>query len=398
MITVQEASTIISKHLFKPNVCEVPLNQSLGRILAESIFADRDFPPFDRVMMDGIAINSLAFDEQKRIFEIEAVQMAGQNQLSLKDNDKCLEVMTGAILPEGANAVIPYEQVVINNGEAHIQIEKVKGFQNIHKKGFDVQEGDQLISSGTFITSAEIGVLATVGKSLVKVYTSVKVAIVSTGDELVPVNEVPLDYQIRQSNSHVLKASLMEMGFESDIFHINDEEEEIFKSLQQIILANDVIILSGGVSKGKKDFIPEVLERLLFKKLFQGVAQRPGKPFWFGYRDDNKTVFALPGNPVSTFLCFYKFVKPWINLSYGLENKNESAILMEEFTFAPPLTYFLQVKVKNEDGMLKAYPITGKGSGDLANLLLADGFLELPNQADSFNKGDSLKLIRYRKD
>ena len=398
MITVQEASTIISKHLFIPEVCEVLLNQSLDKILAEPIFADRDFPPFDRVMMDGIAINFNSFEQGKRRYSIEGVQMAGQNQLSLKDNGNCLEVMTGAILPEGANAIIPYEQVVINNGEADIQIEDIKEFQNIHKKGLDVQRGNELISSGTYITPAEIGVLATVGKSVVKVYASIKVAIVSTGDELVPVNEVPLDYQIRQSNSHVLKASLMEMGIESNIFHINDEEEEIYKSLQQTILDNDVIILSGGVSKGKKDFVPEVLERLLFKKLFHGVAQRPGKPFWFGHRDDNKTVFALPGNPVSTFLCFYKFVKPWINLSYELKNKNEKAILMEDFTFPAPLTYFLQVTVKNEDGILKAHPITGKGSGDLANLLLADGFLELPEHSTIFTKGDSLLLIRYRND
>jgi molybdopterin molybdotransferase len=158
-----------------------------------------------------------------------------------------------------------------------------------------------------------------------------------------------------------------------------------------------VLILSGGVSKGKFDFIPEVLEQLGVQKRFHQVSQRPGKPYWFGATQDNKKiVFALPGNPVSTFLCFYKYIRPWIMTCCRVDPKPNSAILALDVNFSPSLTYFLQVRTESQNGKLMAYPHVGGGSGDFANLKSVDGFLELPSEKSTFKAGESYPFISFR--
>src|SRR5262249_20907514 len=151
----------------------------------------------------------------------------------------------------------------------------------------------------------------------------------------------------------------------SSIFHLPDDPKILEKELHSILEKHDIIILSGGVSKGKFDYIPAVLEKLGIKKSFHQVKQRPGKPFWFG-RSETKTVFALPGNPVSTFLCYHRYIKPWIEKGLGIESRNTKAILATDYTFKPDLTYFLQVKVDMSSGSLLATPEAGEGSGDFA--------------------------------
>lgn len=397
MITVEEASGIINKNLYKPNIEAVNLMEVLGRVLAEDIYADRDFPPFDRVMMDGIAIQYKSWESGARSFKKEGMQLAGEPQKTLKDSGSCFEVMTGSILPENTDVVIPYEELDDDGEMIHVRLEEVKKNQNIHTQGSDVGNGEKILSKGCLISTAEIGVLATVGKSTVQVLSFPSVAIISTGDELVPVEEQPLDYQIRQSNSYVLKAALKESGIEATIYHILDQKELLFNKLKSIVEKYDVIILSGGVSKGKKDYVPEVLDQLRFEKQFHGVIQRPGKPFWFGVREDNKTVFALPGNPVSTYMCFQKYIKSWIYNSLGVQLPQEMVALSEDFTFKKDLTYFLQVSITYEQGRLMAKPVAGQGSGDLANLISADGFLQLPADQSLFKAGEVFPFIRYRR-
>ncbi|MEQ8575887.1 MAG: molybdopterin molybdotransferase MoeA [Fulvivirga sp.] len=397
MITVEEASEIINQNLYKPTTEVVELSKVLGRVLAEDIYADRDFPPFNRVMMDGIAIQYKSWESGARSFKKEGIQLAEEPQKNLKDSGSCLEVMTGSILPENTDVIIPYEELEDAGEMIHVRLDQVKKNQNIHSQGADVKVSEKILSKGCLISTAEIGVLATVGKSVIKVLSLPKVAIISTGDELVPVEETPKDYQIRQSNSHVLKAALRESGVEADIHHILDERDLLLTRLKAIVEEVDVLILSGGVSKGKKDYVPEVLDQLRFEKQFHGVIQRPGKPFWFGVRQDNKTVFALPGNPVSTYMCFQKYIKPWTFNSLGVQLPQEMAALSEDFTFKKDLTYFLQVRVLNVSGKLMAQPVAGQGSGDLANLIAADGFLQLPADRSLFKAGEVFPFIRYRR-
>ena len=369
---------------------------SLGRVLKENIYADRDFPPFNRVSMDGIAISHRVFEEGQRVYKVEGIQAAGSEQMTLSNTQNCIEVMTGAVLPENANVVIPYEQTVIENGIAKVSITEVSHFKNIHKKGKDKMQGDLIISKNTLISSAEIGILATVGKSTVKVAKNPKVMIVSTGDELVEVNQTPKDFQIRRSNVHTLVSLLKRKGIESKTTHITDNKEILKQKIKGFLEDYDVLLFSGAVSKGKFDFIPEILEELGVEKLFHKVAQRPGKPFWFG-RKDKKTVFAFPGNPISTFVSCVKYFYPWFQKSIGLNYTNQNyAVLAEDVIFKPELVYFLHVRLENKKGTIYAHPINGNGSGDLASLIESDAFIELPAETKEFKKGSVFPIIEYR--
>lgn len=376
---------------------EVTPLQAIGRLLAEPLVADRDFPPFDRVAMDGIAIDVDRFKGVGQEFKVEATQAAGSHQLSLLNPMNCIEVMTGAMLPHGTNVVIRYEDLDIKNGTAKILLDKIDLGMNVHPKAQDAKKDEVLLTSGQKVSAAEVALLATVGKSNIKVFSFPKTAVVSSGDELVDITVTPEPHQIRKSNTYALQAAMKELYWESDAFHLVDRKEKIMLSLRKILNEYDVLILSGGVSKGKFDFIPEVLEELGVQKRFHQVSQRPGKPFWFGTKQDNKKiVFALPGNPVSTFLCFYKYIKPWIMTCCSVDSKSHSAVLSSDVNFSPPLTYFLQVRTEFQNGKLLAFPHTGGGSGDFANLKSVDGFLELPSEKATFKAGESYPFISFR--
>lgn len=375
----------------------VPLEEAIGSVLAEPLAADRDFPPFTRVSMDGIAIAYERFAAGQRSFPIAGLQAAGDPQKKLEDPAACLEVMTGAVLPDGTDTVIRYEDLDIENAQATIRLDELRRGQNAHPKGKDRKAGEQIIAPGTRITAAEIGVAATIGKSRLKVTGRPSICVVSTGDELVEVDQIPLPHQIRKSNVYSLQAALAEQNLAAARLHLNDREDEIRRLLKEALEEQDVILLSGGVSKGKFDFIPGVLEELGVEKCFYKVAQRPGKPFWFGKRE-NTQVFAFPGNPVSSFLCFYLYFLPWWRASCGLPApEDEYAVLAEDFSFPPSLHYYLQVRLSSgRDSRLMARPVKGKGSGDLANLVDANAFLELPPNREQFRAGEVFKVIRYK--
>jgi len=396
LINVKEALEIVLNNSENFGIEEVDFLKSSNRVLKESIFADRDLPPFDRVSMDGIAISSEAFNNGQRTFKIDGIQAAGSPQLTLQNTSNCMEAMTGAVLPKNTDAVIQYELLTIENGIAKVNLEAVKSFQNIHLKGTDKKQGDLLIKENTLVSPAEIGIFATVGKTKVKVAKHPKVMVVSTGNELVEVGENPADHQIRRSNVFTLVSLLENLKIKAETLHILDDKKVLLTKIELLLATYDVLIFSGAVSKGKFDFIPEVLDQLHVKKLFHEVKQRPGKPFWFG-KKGKKTIFAFPGNPVSTFVNCVKYFYPWYYKSVGLnfENKNQ-AILSEDFYFKPELTYFLQVKLSQVEGKLWATPISGKGSGDLANLAEADAFLELPDNRSNFTKGEVFPVIIYR--
>ncbi len=396
LITVKEALEIVVNNSGNFEIEEVDFLNASGRVLRERIFADRDFPPFDKVSMDGIAISSEAFNNGQRTFKIEGIQAAGSPQLMLQNPSNCMEAMTGAVLPKNTDAVIQYELLTIENGIAKVNLETVKSFQNIHLKGTDKKQGDLLINENTFISPAEIGIFATVGKTTVKVAKQPKVMVISTGNELVEVGEIPADHQIRRSNVFTLVSLLENLKIKAETLHILDDKKVLLTKIKSLLENYDVLIFSGAVSKGKFDFIPEVLDQLGVKKLFHEVKQRPGKPFWFGIIN-NKVIFAFPGNPVSTFVNCLKYFYPWYYKSGGMNFENkQQAILSEDFYFKPEMTYFLQVKLSQVEGKLMATPISGKGSGDLANLADADAFLELPDNRSNFTKGEVFPVIIYR--
>ena len=227
MISVDTAIEIILNNTENFGSERIDFRDSLNRTLKEDIIADRDFPPFDRVSMDGIAILGESFKKGRRKYQIEGVQAAGSKQISLENSENCIESMTGAVLPNRTDVVIPYEMLEIKDGIAKVLCEKIKDFQNIHKKGLDRNRGDVIISNNTLISAAEIGALATVGASTVKVAKHPKVIIVSTGNELVEVNEIPAEHQIRRSNVFTLVSLLEKLNIKAETDHILDDKETL---------------------------------------------------------------------------------------------------------------------------------------------------------------------------
>ncbi len=397
MITVEEAEKLIQANAGNYGVEIIPFELSSGRVLAETIKADRDLPPFNRVSMDGIAITYKAIEEGITKFRIKATQAAGDSPIDIQSNDECIEIMTGSALASSVDTIIRYEDVDIKDGYATLSISSIQKNQNIHKQGADKKQGDIILTPGRLITPAVINSIASVGESELRVKRLPRVVIISSGDELVEVAAKPSPYQIRKSNSHAIQAVINQHGITAGMLHIPDDPEVTKQNIQQCLQNYDVILLSGGISMGKFDYIPQALHELEVTKVFHKVAQRPGKPFWFGKHDNGVVVFAFPGNPVATFLGMQRYFIPWLQTSTGLTPKLPLyAVLNKDFAFNPPLKYFLQVKLNfSEQGQLLADPIEGNGSGDFANLADTDAFMELPLEKDEFKKGEVYRIWSF---
>jgi len=398
MISVSEASSLILQHRRSPSVVVVPLAKATGRVLAQAVFADRDFPPYDRVAMDGIAIRQADFLKGIETFIINGIAAAGEPAKTLEGQGTCMEVMTGAVLPAGADAVIRYEDVTISAETVRVNIKKIDPGMNIHGCGSDLRGGEVLLSAGTLLSVAEIPMLASVGISEVPVFAAPHTALITTGDELVAIGDHPLPHQIRRSNMSAVEAALSPFGADCAAHHFSDREfldgtDSARQRFRDILLQHDLVILSGGVSKGKFDWVPAALESSGIRCIFHSVAQRPGKPLWFG-TGNGKVVFALPGNPVSVFLCLYKYVLPWLRASLGISEQQYFVALKEDLRSEIPLTHFVQVKLS--DGGRLATPVPGGGSGDFVNLRHADAFIEVPPKAGLLTKGMSFPCIRFR--
>ena len=393
MVSVEDALRLVLENVISPKTESVDFQVSLGRILAEDLVADRDFPPFDRVTMDGIAINFATFNEGLKTFKIQEMQAAGDEQKTLQSPKNCIEIMTGAVLPKNTDTIIRYEDLEIENGFATILAE-IKQKQNVHFQGQDKLSGQVLVGKGKVINASHVAIAASIGKQNLSVRALPKIAIASSGDELVGVAEIPLSHQIRLSNVYAIVAILKKFNAAVDIFHINDTLKDSVLKIEEMLKNYDVLIFSGGVSMGKKDFIPQALSKNSVKEIFHKIAQKPGKPMWFG-KNDSTIVFALPGNPVSTYLCTIKYVLPWLKNHLGvLEEKNSSVKLTEDINFKPKLNYFLQVKIQNDKGCFYATPLKHHGSGDFISLAEADGFIELPyRESGLFLKGENVDFF-----
>jgi molybdopterin molybdotransferase len=397
MVRVEEAEKIILQQSKDFGTEIIPFDSCEGRVLAENIFADRDMPPFNRVIMDGIAIHIDAFKNGIRSFKIKATQSAGEQPCEIENDDECIEIMTGAVLPATTNAVVPYEEIEIKDGEAILKTNTVLIHQNIHRKGIDKKQNEMLVEANQLITPPIITIAATVGKTILQVKKNPTVLIISTGDELVAIHEQPTMFQIRSSNNYTVRAVLKEYGLRANLLHLPDKPDIIIQQLEGCIHEYDVIILTGGVSMGKFDHIPAALEKLKVQQLFHKVLQRPGKPFWFGTHARGAIVFAFPGNPVSTWMCFHRYFLPWLKRSWGIKMNKSYAILNTNFVFKPSLQYFLQIKLHvSEKGELCADPVTGHGSGDFVNLLETDAFMELPVERSDFKKGEVFPIWPFK--
>lgn len=394
MINADEATRLIENQHLPIVKSFKPLGLSVNSILAEPVLADRNLPPFNRVTMDGIALRKEQILKGQRSFVSEGYQAAGRPALQCSNPANCIEVATGAPLPLGLDWVIRYEDLDRNDSTFQVK-ENFLDQSFIHTVGSDAKASDVLIKPGTKIGPAETAILASVGKSEVLVATPPTVALFYGGDELVAIEESPLPWQIRASNHIALQSALLQAGIEAPAFHLLDNPERITEIIKPLLNSYEVLILTGGVSKGALDYIPSVLQSLGVEKIFHGVAQRPGKPLWFG-RTESTLVFALPGNPVSAFFCFIQYVIPWLKQHAGETRKTGTAQLSAEVKGLESLTWFLPVKVTLEGGILCAQPFPGNGSGDYVSLAQTDGFLRIPPGKITHPPGASFEFIGTR--
>lgn len=389
LVTPEVAFQIIAEVFPKAEIEVVSLAAAAGRILAEKVFSDRDQPPFNRVMMDGYAFQFSSWEKGIREFVVEGIQAAGDAPSSLKNENGCIEVMTGAILPNECSVVIQYEKSVRNETAVQFQVEEIKHFQNIHAKGFDQKQGEEILSVGTSIGPLEIATLASVGKAKVKVFKQFSVAVVSTGNELVEVHETPADYEIRSSNLEMLHALLFPHCSRVSVFRLSDDEQETTHFIQHELEHFDIVCFSGGVSKGKYDFVAKALEANGVQKHFHGVKQRPGKPFFFGSKN-GVMVFAFPGNPISVLHCATRYLLPHL-----INQAEEKVRCISTYKNASDLTVYVPGFLStNIDGNRIAAIVRQNGSGDYMGALGANGFIEvLPNT--EVKENDVLSFYKF---
>ncbi len=399
MLTPAAAAALIDEHLACPPIESLPLPQCAGAILRENIYAERDQPPFDRIAMDGIAIDSASWRAGQRKFKVLGTQPAGKPQLKLAEQQGCLEVMTGAILPGGCDCVIPVEQIEIQDGLASIAGDaRVEPWKNVHRRASDGRQGGLLLEAGICLRAPEIAVIASAGMERARVSAPPAVMVISTGDELVEPGEPILAHQIRRSNPYGIAAALRQRGFvRVGDDHLPDDPEVMRERLTVHLDTHDVLIMSGGVSMGRFDFVPGVLQDLGVRPIFHRIAQRPGKPMWFGVVDGGPAVFALPGNPVSTLVCLARYVLPALFNAMGQQTpRGERIALAQSVDFKAPLTYFLPITVQQDEwGRPWAEPSPTHGSGDFSALAGTDGFVELPPGPNVWPKGFMAQVYRW---
>jgi len=399
LITPRLAEEAINSRLTALPIESLPLAQCVGGTLRENVYAERDAPPYDRVTMDGIAVDSEQLRSGSRRFQIQATQSAGSPPLKLARGAHAIEVMTGAVLPHAADCVVPVEQYDVVDGFISLKATVPSTpYHNVHRRGSDSLQGMLLLESGTLLRAPEIAVAASAGMARVRVSSQPAIMVISTGDELIEPGEPIADYQVRRSNSYAVAATLRRRGFARvGDDHVLDDEDMLRERLKLHLTTHEVLILSGGVSMGKFDLVPKVLMQLGVKEVFHNVAQRPGKPMWFGIGPSGQTVFGLPGNPVSTLVCLLRYVVPAIAEAMGTRRTPpERLALAAPVTFNPPLAYFLPVTVQHDDwGRPWADPKAPNGSGDFLSLAGTDGFVELPPGPNTYPRGFVTMLYRW---
>lgn len=399
MLSPAQADDLIGQHLTCLPIESLPLAQCAGAVLRENIYAERDQPPFDRVAMDGIALDSSSVQHGTRRLRIQATQAAGDPPLSLATPDACIEVMTGAVIPSGCDSVVPVEQISVHSSEAELAAGvAVAPWQNVHRRGSDTRQGALLLSTGVRLQAPEIAVAASAGMARIRVSSQPMVAVISTGNELVEPGEPILPHQIRRSNAYAVVAALRTHGFQRVADdHLLDDTAELKRRLKFHLQTHDVLILSGGVSMGKLDFVPKVLDELGVHTVFHKIAQRPGLPMWFGVAGSGATVFALPGNPVSTLMCLARYVVPALFSAMGQAPPGaERMALGAQIKVNTPFTRFMPVHIEVDDwGRAWAMPRPTNGSGDFTSLAGTDGFAELPPGPNTYPKGFVTRLHRW---
>lgn len=387
MITAKQAMAMILKHAKPLGTERISISNALGRVLAEDIYSDMDLPPFTKSMMDGFAINS---KDASEVFEIIEDIPAGKAPRKKIKKGQCARIMTGAMLPAGANKVVMVEKTtLVSKTKMRLTTEDSKS--NISPKGEDVKKGEIILTQGTKIRPQEVAMLASVGKNKIKVLRQPKVAVISTGSELVEPDRKPKTSQIRNSNGSMLLVQLKRRGLDAKYLGIaKDSYAATKKLIKKALTQADLLIMSGGVSVGDYDFVREVLKSCGVKIHFYKVAIKPGKPTVFGTKG-KKLVFGLPGNPVSVLVIFELFAVPAIDRITGRQTG-------PKFTKMKVLKDFKRRDIKREQyypvliSRRGATPIEFHGSAHIQALTQAEGIMQIKPGIKHLKKGTTVDV------
>ncbi len=371
-----------------PVVEHTPLEQAPGRVLAEDIVADRDYPPFNRSVRDGFAVR--AGDLPGPLKVIGEVRAGGVFPGSVGQGE-AVEIMTGAPVPDGADCVVMVEHTR-REGQAVSVDRHYSAGDHISPMGCESRRGSVVLAGGTRVTPAAVGLLASVGASVISVYRRPSVAILATGDEIVPDGARPLPHQIRNSNSYTLAAQVRAAGGEPIVLPVAPDRLKETIALVERGLESDLLLLSGGVSAGKYDVVEQALECAGAEFFFDRVLIQPGQPLVFG-RARGKFFFGLPGNPASTMVCFEVFARAALELLSGAHATSlpvTLARLARPYRHRPGLTRFLPAIL---DGAGRLTPIDWAGSGDIGAMARANCWLVADPDHPEYAEGDLIKVL-----
>ncbi|MBW2636365.1 MAG: molybdopterin molybdotransferase MoeA [Deltaproteobacteria bacterium] len=397
MIRVEEALNQILNSISPLDLEKTDILNALGRVIGEDIYSGRNIPPKDNSAMDGYALKSDdakgATPEAPAIVEIIEDIPAGYPSQKTVGHGQAARIMTGAYVPEGADTVVKVEDTERDGNRVRIFVESPRE-DNIRYSGEDVKVGDLVISKGKIAGPAEVGMLASLGRSFIKVYQKPLVAIIATGDEIADIDEDTSEGKIISSNSYSINAQVRECGALPLQTGIAKDREESLIAAFRAALRADVIISSGGVSVGDYDFVKDVMAQMGTNIEFWQVAQRPGKPLAFGTME-GKLVFGLPGNPVSSMITFEEYVRPALLKMMGREEifrRTIKATLMEDIKKKSGLKHFIRALVRKEGEKFTVSTTGEQGSGILKSMVLANGIIVLPEDMTSVKKGEEVAV------
>jgi molybdopterin molybdotransferase len=388
MISVKEAKDLISQYIIALNPISIDLAKASGYILAADVYAKYDIPAFSQSSMDGYAIK---FEDHEQELSLIGEMAAGTVTTMTIQNGQTSRIFTGAPLPEGADTVVMQEKITRTDGKITLQDSNLKLGLNVRDKGSEIMAGALAMEKGSMLSPAAIGFLAGIGINKVSVYPMPKISIIVTGKELQQPGKTLEFGQVYESNSYSLSAALKHEGIEQIAVYEADDDLEILKKvLQTAIESSDVVLLTGGVSVGDYDFVIEAAAHCGIKQIFHKVKQKPGKPLFFGTKDQ-KLIFGLPGNPSSVLSCYYNYVLPSIK---SLSHKSNTVLevqakLTHSYSKAAGLTHFLKGKFVN--GLVT--PLSAQESYRLSSFAQANCLICLDETQEQLKKGDILTVM-----
>ena len=390
MITVEEAKQILIENVFELTESQsIETNNALGFTLAEDIYSPLDLPPFDQSNVDGYAVKSSnkGNNSWKVISEIKAGDIAA---LEL-NNSEAIRIFTGAMVPENASCVIMQEKITRTENQITCEETELKLGEHIRKKGSQIKAGELAIKKHTIINPSVIGFISTLGLKEIQVYRKPKIKLIITGNELQQPGITLTPGKVYESNSLSLKAALASMGLEIEtILFVKDEKENLAKAVDNAMKNTDLLLISGGISVGDYDYVNEVLKENNTTTLFYKIAQKPGKPLFFG-KNKQTFVFGLPGNPASALTCFYEYVYPCIRKLQGRNDLFLSTLFLpteQDITKKKGLANFLKAQTSTS-GVLS---LEGQESFKMRSFTDANAFIYLPLEKENSMKGDMVEV------